>query len=382
MVTARVVRLVTRLNIGGPARQALMLTRELGDEFPTVLAAGRPSPTEGEMSDPEVTVRCVPLTRDINPQADISAVLAVRNLLRNTGAGVLHTHMAKAGTVGRLAASLVSDRPRTVHTFHGHVLDGYFSSIARRGFIAIERQLARRTDVLLAVSPQIRDELLDLGIGRPAQFLVISVGVDLAPYLAVNGPSGGLRAELGVDPSTPLVGTVGRLVAIKDHLTLLRAIERLANTHLVIVGDGELRPQLEAEVVRRHLGSRVHFTGWRYDLPDLYSDMDVVALTSLNEGTPVSIIEALAAQRPVVATNVGGVSHVVEDGRTGLLAPARDDKVIAVLLSSLLTNRNIASRLASAGRVDVASRFGETRLVQEIRDLYRTLLAAPVHRAS
>jgi glycosyltransferase involved in cell wall biosynthesis len=262
------------------------------------------------------------------------------------------------------------------------VLEGYFSRTAQRAFVEIERQLAKRTDVLLAVSPQIRDALLSLGIGRPAQFLVVPVGLDLSPYLAVTGPSGKFKAELGIDPSTPLVGSVGRLVAIKDHLTMLRVIERLPSTHLAIVGDGDLRPKLENEAIRRGLGARVHFLGWREDLSSIYSDIDVVVLTSHSEGTPVAIIEALAASRPVVATDVGGVKHVVQHGQTGLLAPPGNSNVIASQLTRLLNDRSMASRMATAGRLDVARRFGEGRLVEEIRQLYRSLLAAPVWRTS
>ncbi len=377
-MSVSVLRLVTRLNIGGPARQALLLTKALSDDFPTVLAAGQPEPSEGEMSDPGVAVRRVPLTRPVRPQADVAALMAVRRLLRTTDARLLHTHMAKAGAVGRLASTLVPDRPRTIHTFHGHVLDGYFSPVAQRSFLAIERRLANRTDILLAVSPEIRDNLLDLGIGRPAQFQVMPVGLDLSPFLAVSGPSGAFRAELGVNRDSPLVGSVGRLVPIKDHLTLLHALEHLPGVHLAVVGDGELRAQLEAETSARGLGPRVHFVGWRHDLPTVYSDLDALALTSLNEGTPVAIIEALATGRPVVATDVGGVRHVVDDGRTGLLAPARDDRAIAVRLANLLGDRALATRLASAGRLHVAARFGAGRLVDETRELYRSLLASPV----
>jgi glycosyltransferase involved in cell wall biosynthesis len=202
----------------------------------------------------------------------------------------------------------------------------------------------------------------------------MSVGLDLSPYLAIDGPSGKLRAELGIDRSTALVGSVGRLVPVKDHLTLIKAIRHLQGTHLAIVGDGDLRPRLEAEAARFGLLSRVHFLGWRNDLAELYSDMDVVALTSLNEGTPVAMIEALASRRPVVATAVGGVTHVIDDGRTGMLASARDHHAIAARIEMLLKDHQAAETLASAGRLEVAARFGQGRLVDETRDLYRSLL--------
>jgi glycosyltransferase involved in cell wall biosynthesis len=243
-----------------------------------------------------------------------------------------------------------------------------------------ERWLAKRTDVLLAVSPEVRDSLLDLGIGRPRQVQVMSVGLELSPFLAVDGASGRFRKELGIDGETPLIGSVGRLVAIKDHATLIRALEHLPGVHLAVVGDGELRQPLEAESRKCGLTPRIHFVGWRHDLPSILSDLDVVVLTSLNEGTPISVIESLAAQRPVVATEVGGVRHVVDHGRTGLLAPARDHQAIADRVATLLTNRSLAARLAATGRADVAVRFAGSRLVDDTRELYRSLL--PNYRRS
>ncbi len=377
---ATVLRLVTRLNIGGPARQALLLTRVLGEEYPTVLAAGSPFPEEGELADPAVAVRRVPLTRPVRPGSDVSALVAVHKLLRSTGARLVHTHMAKAGTIGRVAAALGPNRPRTVHTFHGHVLDGYFSAPLQRAFLEMERRLAKHTDVLLAVSPEIRDSLLELGIGRPHQIHVLPVGLDLSSYLAVGSPTGAFRAELGIDRRTPLIGSVGRLVPIKDHATLLRAMEHLPGVHLALIGDGEMRSRIEADSAARGLTDRVHLVGWRHDLPAVLADLDVVVLTSLNEGTPVALIESLAAGRPVVATDVGGVRHVVEDGRTGLLAPAGDDRCIADRVVTLLSDRAVAARLASTGRPDVARRFGEERLVNETRELYRDLIATPARQ--
>jgi glycosyltransferase involved in cell wall biosynthesis len=381
VVSTAVLRLVTRLNIGGPARQALLLTRALGDEYPTVLAAGRPLPSEGELADPAVAIRRVPLTRPVRPHTDMAAVVAVRRLVRSTGARLVHTHMAKAGAIGRLAAAFGPDRPRTVHTFHGHVLDGYFAAPVQRAFLEIERHLARHTDVLLAVSPEIRDSLLDLGVGRPAQIHVVPVGLDLSPFLAVgSGPGGAFRAELGLDTHTPLIGCVGRLVPIKDHSTLLRAMELLPGVHLAVIGDGESRARIDADSAAWGLTDRVHLVGWRHDLPAVLADLDAVVLTSRNEGTPVALIESLAAGRPVVATDVGGVGHVVAHGRTGMLAPAGDVRSIAGRIATVLSDRALAVRLAGAGRAAVAARFGEERLINETRDLYRDLITTPSGR--
>jgi glycosyltransferase involved in cell wall biosynthesis len=373
----RVLRLITRLNVGGPARQALLLTRRLAADFPTTLAAGTPSATEGELSDPEVPVRRVPLVRPPNPAADTHAILAVRRLLNETRPAILHTHMAKAGAVGRCAAELVASPPRTVHTFHGHVLEGYFTPRVQRTFIAVERALARRSDALIAVSTEVRDALLDLRIGVPSQYHVISLGLDLSSYLAVEAPTGALREKLGLDSRTPLVGVVGRLVPIKDNHTILAAMAGLPGVHLAMVGDGEARGELEVAAKELAIDDRVHFTGWSADVAGALSDMDVVALSSRNEGTPVALIEAAAAARPVVATRVGGVPLVVKDGVTGYLAASGDVEDIAGLLHRLLDDATARRRMGLAGREYVRQRFGEDRLVREIADLYSELCSTP-----
>jgi glycosyltransferase involved in cell wall biosynthesis len=374
----RVLRLITRLNVGGPARQALLLTRHLSGEFPTTLAAGRPTSSEGELRDAAVHVSYVPLVRPLRPDMDMRAIVAVRQLLLNTRPALLHSHMAKAGTVGRTASRLVTPRPRTIHTFHGHVLEGYFAAPLRRAFIEVERALARHTDVLIAVSPQIRDALLDLGIGSPRQYRVIPLGLDLSSCLAVRGPSGKLRAELGLEGEVPLIGIVGRLVPIKDHETLLLAMQSLPGVHLAILGDGELRLRLEGRAAALGLADRVHFLGWWIDVASAVADLDVVVLTSRNEGTPVSLIEASAAGRPVVATDVGGVPAVVRHGRTGLLVAPGDCTEIAVAIRRLLADRGFRDQMGRAARADVSERFGEARLVADIRALYQDLTARPV----
>jgi len=376
-VSPRVVRLITRLNVGGPARNALLLTHGLAPEFDTTLAAGTPTAVEGEMSHPSVTVHRLPLVRPLDMKADARSFAAVRRLLVDRRPALLHTHMAKAGSIGRLAALSLTGRLRTVHTFHGHVLEGYFNPAVQRTFVEAERRLAARTDALIAVSSEVRDDLLALGIGRPEKFNVISVGIDLSAYLAIDGPSGFLRAELGLSPTTPLVGVIGRLVPIKDHATLLAAMAKLDGIHLAVIGDGELRGQLETLTRDLGLAGSVHFTGWSGDLPAAVSDLDVIALTSRNEGTPVALIEAAAGRRPAVATDVGGVRSVVQEGVTGLLAPAGDADAVAALLARLLADPAERQRFGDAGREWVRTRFGDQRLLEEIRALYTDLLSTP-----
>jgi glycosyltransferase involved in cell wall biosynthesis len=371
---ANVVRLITRLNVGGPARQALLLTRDLGHAFPTVLAAGHPTAVEGELTDDRVPVVRLPLVRPLNPSMDARAVAATRRLLHSAGARVLHTHMAKAGTVGRIAAGSMTARPRTVHTFHGHVLDGYFNARTQRVFIELERALARRTDVLVAVSPEVRDSLQALGIGSRREFHVVPLGLDLDRFLTIAGPDGSLRAALGIGPDTSLIGVVGRLVPIKAVEVVLEAVARVPDLHLAVIGDGEERDSLTRRAEAMGLAGRVHFTGWWADVPAAMSDLDLVVLTSRNEGTPVALIEAQAAGKAVVATDVGGVRHVVTDGVTGWLAPSGDAPAIAALIEQALGDRERLRAFGAAGRSAVRDRFGKGRLLADVRDLYTELL--------
>lgn len=368
-----VLRVITRLNIGGPARQALLLTRELATTHPTTLVAGTPPPEEGELLDPRVPVTRVPLVRSISPRDDVAAVAAVRHLLVTHRPALMHTHMAKAGTVSRIAAHTIRHRPVLVHTFHGHVLDGYFTPRKERAFLDIERALAKRTDALVAVSPEVRDDLLALGIGRPEQWRVVPLGLDLSAHLAVSGRSGRLRQQLGLADDVPLVGTAGRLVPIKDIGTLLDAIARLPGVHLALLGDGEERAALEARTAALGLRDRVHFTGWWHDMPAALADIDVAALSSLNEGTPVTLIEAAACGRPAVATDVGGVRSVVVDGVNGLVVPPSDPAALAGAVEAVLGDPARAAAMGAAGRAR-SDLFSADRLVRDIRALYDELL--------
>ena len=366
--------MITRLNIGGPARQALMLTRELSDDYETDLVAGTPEPGEGELLDPDVVVERAPLARSISPLRDLTAFRWLRSRIDADGYDIVHTHMAKAGTLARGAALRSRRRPKLVHTFHGHVLEGYFNRPVQRTFIEIERRLARRTDALVAVSEEIRDDLLALGIGDEERWHVIQLGFDLAPMLVVSGPSGALRERIGLAEEVPLVGVLGRLAPIKDHATLLEAVACLDGVHLAILGDGEMRDEIASRSDSLGISDRVHMIGWWLDVPAAIADLDVVALTSRNEGTPVSLIEAHACGKPVVSTDVGGVRAVVRDGISGSLVPSGDAAAVAAALQGILSDRAAATRMGEQGRAFVRDRFTKERLVADIRALYTSLL--------
>lgn len=371
-----VLRLIARLNIGGPARQALLLTKRLRDTHPTILASGTAPEHEGELSDPEVEVQRVPLVRQIRPWTDARALREIHGLIGRLSPSIVHTHTAKAGTIGRLAAIRSPRRPIIVHTFHGHVLESYFSPPVQNVFLRIERWLAARTDALVAVSHEVRDSLLGMGIGSSERFFVIPLGFELDPFLAVSAPTGTLRRRLHLDNETPLVAIVGRLAAIKDHTTMLQAIARLDGVHLAIAGDGELKDDLVRSTGALGIADRVHFLGWQRDMPTLLSDVDVVGLSSLNEGTPVSLIEAGACGKASVATDVGGTRSVIEDGVTGLLRPASDPEALAAALSRLLSDRELADKMGEAARARIRRRFTAQRLVDDVRALYDGLLSS------
>ncbi len=373
----RVLRIITRLNVGGPARQAAWLHHRL-PELGLIhrLVTGVEEPGEGWIDPGTAGVTEISdLRRPIDPRADRRAFLALQRLTRSWQPDLVHTHLAKAGALGRVAARRARV-PATVHTFHGHVLDGYFHPALARTFVEVERRLARRTDALVAVSPEIRDELLDLGIGRPPQWRVIPVGLDLASLLAPGPDPAAARARLGLPAAGPVVGIVGRLTAIKDHATFLAAAARILETHpgvtFAVAGDGPSRADVDAAAAK--LGERVVMLGWVQDLPALYAALDVVALSSRNEGTPVSLIEAGAARRPVVSTRVGGVPQVVVDGETGLLVPAQDAAAFAGAVGALLDDPARAAAMGAAGRAHVRERFDAERLARDLIELYEELL--------
>jgi glycosyltransferase involved in cell wall biosynthesis len=372
-----VMRIITRLNIGGPARHVAILSRGLDAfAFDTELVSGSEAASEGRLEPGTRFTRVPALVRPVSPREDLRAARALEHLVRSRRPTIVHTHLAKAGTLGRMAA-IRAHVPIVVHTYHGHVLDGYFSRPVAAAFLVAERALARRTDQFVAVSQTVRDELLGLGIGRPEQWRVVPLGLELEPFIRATTGRAEAREMLGLRESGAVVGFVGRLVPIKDVPTLLRSARRVAvdrpDLTVVVAGDGELRAELE-RTARTLLGERVRFLGWVHDLPTLYRALDVVVLTSRNEGTPVTLIEAAAAGRPAVATRVGGVGEVVRDGETGLLARPGDDSAIARLIGSLLDDRARAEALGSAARNWVRERYSADRLVGDMAALYDDLL--------
>src|SRR5581483_8612848 len=312
----------------------------------------------------------------------------VRELIREFRPHILHTHTAKAGAIGRSAA-LLSGRQRpkaVVHTFHGHVLRGYFSPLVTQAFLQVERRLARTTDALIAVSPEVREDLVALKVAPAEKIFVVRLGLDLSARIAAEpNARQAIRAALGADGDRFLVGWLGRMTEVKRVDDLLRAFRRLrgrgVDAELVLVGDGPLRAQMQQLASELGIAERCHFLGYREDVGSLYAAFDAVALTSANEGTPVTLIEALSARVPVVATDVGGVGDVVPDGRAGYLVPPGDVEGLAERLDLLAGDASLRARLGEAGSTYVRDRYSVPRLVSDMDALYRTLLErAPAPR--
>jgi glycosyltransferase involved in cell wall biosynthesis len=388
----RVARIITRLNVGGPSIQAIALSERLSDRgVETLLVHGSLGADEGDMryllSDRRVDVRRVAaLRRQVAPIHDVAAVAALYRLLRCFHPDVVHTHMAKAGAVGRLAALAYNRtaargrRARIVHTYHGHVLDGYFGGLATRFFTGAERQLARVCDAIVAISPEIRNELVhEHHIGTIDRYRVIPLGFDLRAFAAIDDAGrAAARRALGVPMDGEVVTTVGRLTAIKQHrvfFDVARAIaDRRPRSIFLVAGDGELRSDLEDRVRELRLADRVRFLGWRRDLTTIYGATDVFLLTSRNEGTPVALIEALASGVTGVSTDVGGVRDVITGPEVGALAPVAAVAALSDRVCALLDDPVRRRTMGEAGRTLVLQRYGLDRLVDDIDRLYRDLL--------
>jgi len=386
----RVLRLITRLNIGGPSIQAVTLSERLASRGCTTrLVQGSLGAGEGDMRyllPPAVAAEYLPrLRRELSPADDYAAFRRVSAILHEFRPQIVHTHMAKAGAIGRAAAAMYNrsappaDRARVVHTYHGHVLEGYFSASKTALFVGIERLLAHATDRLIAISPAIRDELLTQHrIGRPDQYRVVPLGFDLSAFAAIDDRArAAARESLGIAPGARVVSTVGRLTMIKQHHLFLETARLVANrepaTLFLIAGDGELRAELERTARDFGLADRVRFLGWRRDLTTIYGASDVFLLTSRNEGTPVALIEALASGVPGVSTDVGGVRDVMAD-EAGLVAPYDDAAGLAEAVATLLGGADLRRTMGGRGRASVLARYSIDRLVDDIDGLYRELL--------
>jgi glycosyltransferase involved in cell wall biosynthesis len=408
----KILRVIARLNVGGPARHVVWLTdglKAMGHD--TVLVTGVVPPGEDDMNYFATAAGITPITiremsREISPK-DLLAAWKIYRLMLRERPDIVHTHTAKAGAIGRLAglmyrwlapsAAIGKRQCRFVHTFHGHVFHSYYGRAKTEMFLTIERFLARTTDRIVVVSEQQRREINEkFHVGRPEQFEVIPLGLDLEAFANWESRRSRVRAEMHAADNDMLIGIVGRLTDVKNHEMFLHAAARMKELmagqnlgprfRFVIVGDGRLHASLESKARELGLSEEVAFLGTRNDPENFYAALDIVALTSFNEGTPLTLIEAMANERPVIATAVGGVVDLLgptisdHDGyavcERGISVNGGEVESFARGLVRLLTDGPLRIRLAAAGRDFVYANYGKARLIRDISNLYERLLAA------
>jgi glycosyltransferase involved in cell wall biosynthesis len=407
MPATRVLRMIARLNVGGPARHVVWLTDSLAREgFESLLVTGVVSEGEQDMTAFATAHGVTPqvissLSREVSLR-DLLTLWRVWRVMVRFRPDIVHTHTAKAGTIGRVAGllyrfvtpSALIGRPRRarfVHTYHGHVLHGYYGPSKSRVFAAIERVLARlNTDRIVVLGRQQFDELHQgFGIGRAEQFAIVPLGIDLSSLAGAPQARQALRSELGIGPAEVVVGIVGRVTAIKNHDLFLRVAAMTGDlARFVVYGDGEDREGLEG---RR---GKVIFAGTRA-ANDVYASLDIVALTSRNEGTPLALIEAMALGKPVISTAVGGVvdllgdveERVAENGTAyeirarGITVPSGDAPAFAAGLTRLLRDEELRRRLVLAGKPYIERTHTREQLVGAIIRLYRDIEPTQARRS-
>ena len=409
----KILRIIARLNIGGPARNAVLLTEALGSrlkaqgDWETVLVCGEVEGSEGDMMylAREKGIKPIiikELGRELSWKDDWTAFWKIYKVIKREKPDIIHTHTAKAGTLGRLAGIFYNlsssrsclprqllelDRVKLVHTFHGHVFSGYFGKVKTLFFIWVEKILALFTDKIITVSENLKRELVEkFKIAPENKISVIELGFELDELLKLPAVGEGFKPSPTIN-----IGIIGRLAPIKNHKMVLDSartiffertqqakhaskVEKDIRVKFVIIGDGELKEELENYARELGIQDMIEFRGWIQDLKAIYEGLDIVVLTSLNEGTPVSLIEAMAAGRPIVATRVGGVADIVQDGKNGYLVESEDVEGFSQKLMDLIKDSEKRRSFGLNGRKMVQGRFTKERLIKDTKELYNNLL--------
>lgn len=387
-----VAHVITRLNVGGATVQVILATRALCErQHRAMLISGELSANEGSMhyladAFGLQVVNIRGLCRQCG-LGDLGALWRLIRVFRRERPDIVHTHTAKAGALGRVAA-LLTGVPVRVHTFHGNVFEGYFAWPIGWTIRCVERVLARFTDCLITVSGSLQRQLAETYRIAPTEKIVnIPLALEMGQFGENNGDKGKFRAALGCPANEVLVGWVGRLTAVKAPELLLDCagwVGTNGGCRFVMVGDGELRATCERRIHALGLESQLTMVGWQRELAGIYADLDLVVLTSKNEGTPVTLLEAMAAGRPFVATDVGGVRDLVagapvqRDGfevfDNGILVPAGNAQALAQATRYLIDNLQLRCAMGRKGRQFVESRFSPDRLATDLEQLYGNLL--------
>ncbi len=398
----KIVRIIARLNVGGPARHVVWLTKEFNNaEFQSVLLAGTVPTGEEDMNwfAEENGVKPIfieEMSRELSPK-DIVSLWKVFREIKKVAPDIIHTHTAKAGTIGRIAVFFyrLSSRKKVkiIHTFHGHIFHSYYGNLKTKIFLAIEKLLARfATDKIIVISRRQFEEIHEkFGIGRKEQFEIVRLGIDLEKFAEADAKKNILREEIGAEKDDVLVGFVGRLTEIKNISLLLKVAKLYRENRdkdfpklkFLIIGDGNLREELEAESESLNLSEIVKFLGNRTDADIFYAGLDIVALTSLNEGTPLSLIEAMANGKPVISTSVGGVIDLLgeitaeNDGfkicERGIRVESSDAEGFFQGLMILSKDKNLRAEFGVKGKDFVQKNYPKERLFEDLKRLYQKL---------
>ena len=372
----RVLRIIARMNVGGPAVQVSGLMRGFDPAlFEQELLTGYCASDEADYLEKVATdvkaIRIDGLGRSIKPRADLTALFAIVKEIRRFKPDVIHTHTAKAGVVGRIASILSGHRSVRVHTFHGHLLHGYFGTGKTKLIILIEKFLALFTDQLLAVGKQVQEDLIAAGIGNSRKFAVMPPGLQLAKVPSRYDA----RIELGLDQNEIYCAFIGRITQIKRPDRFLDVVAKVradgVKVNFIVAGAGEQLQYCQDRMTNEKLP--VTFLGWREDIEIVLAAADFVILTSDNEGTPLSLIQAGMVGIPVVATNVGSTNEIVVNGKTGFLTDLSVDQ-LAIAVTKLTEISDLRSQMGAAGQEYTLARYGVERLVKDHQDLYLRLL--------
>ena len=372
----KVLRIIARMNVGGPAVQVSGLMRGFDQEvFEQKLLTGYCAADEADYLEKVAVdvkaIRIDGLGRSIKPRSDLTALFSIVKEIRRFKPDVIHTHTAKAGVIGRIASILSGQKSIRVHTFHGHLLHGYFGVGKTKLVILIEKFLAIFTHQLLAVGKKVQDDLIAAGIGNTKKFAVMPPGLQLAHVPSKSEA----RQELGLDQNEIYCAFIGRITQIKRPDRFLDVVAKTkadnVNVHFIVAGAGELLQECQERVAAEDLP--VTFLGWREDIEVVLAAADFVILTSDNEGTPLSLIQSGMVGIPVVATNVGSTNEIVVDGKTGLLTDLSVDQ-LANAVTKLATDNDLRAQMGAAGKEYTMARYGVARLVKDHQDLYLRLL--------
>ena len=391
----RVLRIINRFNLGGPTYNAAYLTKHLPEEFETLLVGGQKDESEDSsefiVESLGLSPHIIPeMRREVNLKMDRIAYKKIKQLIRDFKPDIVHTHASKAGALGRLAAHRMKV-PVIVHTFHGHVFHSYFGARKTDAYKRIERYLAKRSSAIIAISPLQKQELSEQHkIAPPEKFEVVPLGFDLDRFQAdKEAKRKAFREHYQLEDDEVAVGIIGRLVPVKNHALFLQAWKKVADQNskcrAFIIGDGESRGEIEAMATSLGIDftdypnaprkASLTMTSWIKDVDRALAGLDVVTLTSLNEGTPVSLIEAQASNTPIVSTKVGGVADIVKAGETAFLVDHDDAEGCANHLLQLANDAELRERMSKQGWEFVNERFHYRRLAGDVANLYHRLLS-------